>query len=274
MRNAIRGFLLLLLLPALALAAGSKPAYTPTPADVEQVDHATGEYFLALAKRQDEQAYALLTPGLQKRVSRAQWAKIQANARKELGEIYKRTRTRLNWYLDPPKSEGPGVYVAMQFGGNSEKASEIDDYLMWYRPRGANAFRLMRHEISPVIRTPKDAAAAKARAKLSTSPVIDPTLGFDTVAAARASLTARKDVVLKPSDDGWLVVVETEPPAVWSFAPPGHPAYPAVFRRSVVEKDGHLLITTKTLCEAARAPCERLLHEFEELNRKAAEGKP
>ncbi|MEQ8660713.1 MAG: hypothetical protein RLW62_07845 [Gammaproteobacteria bacterium] len=84
-------------------------------------------------------------------------------------------------------------------------------------------------------------------------------IGHASVAAARAALDARGDVVTTVAD-GWTL--RREPPVrggiEWAFVDPRHPAYPALVRREVMLKAGVATLVTRFLCEGRRAACEAL----------------
>jgi hypothetical protein len=86
---------------------------------------------------------------------------------------------------------------------------------------------------------------------------------YKTVEEARTALLA-KPGVSSQDESGWLVVNDAN--VMWTFAPQNHEANPAVVRRQIVEQDGGLFIHTELLCEAAKAPCDRLHKTFEDLN--------
>ncbi|HET7845693.1 MAG TPA: DUF4019 domain-containing protein [Xanthomonadales bacterium] len=108
-------------------------------------------------------------------------------------------------------------------------------------------------------------------------PVAPPTLfaseaepiGFKTVAEARAALAKRDGASATTDEFGWTVVSEDRTQALWSFVPGKHPAFPAVVRRQLVERDGTIFIEMETLCEAKQAACDALEREFEALNARA-----
>jgi hypothetical protein len=99
------------------------------------------------------------------------------------------------------------------------------------------------------------------------------TLGYPTVAAALEGLRAMANVtvtVTKP--DGWVIAVEQESRAIWSFAPSAHYAYPAVVRRNVQQRPGgEVYVQTVALCEADKLSCDKLIREFQKLNEKMGE---
>lgn len=92
------------------------------------------------------------------------------------------------------------------------------------------------------------------------------TIGYPTVAIALEALRERSDVDVR-IHDGWTIITEQGEFVLWSFTPPSHPAHPAVVRRAVIKKnDGAVVIEMTALCQAEKAPCDRLMADFEELN--------
>lgn len=100
----------------------------------------------------------------------------------------------------------------------------------------------------------------------------DGSIGFKTVAEALETLKAlpgARATVTQP--DSWVVISEPGGMIVWSFTPPAHPAHPAVVRRAaVVGGDKMARLQMTVLCEAKKAPCDRLVQEFRELNARDA----
>ena len=90
-------------------------------------------------------------------------------------------------------------------------------------------------------------------------------LGYATPAQAMTALRARPDVRFT-EQRGWTVAEDRANQAVWSFVPPGHPAYPAVVRRQIVQRNGSLLAVTQVLCGATKPACDTLVREFQQSN--------
>lgn len=114
------------------------------------------------------------------------------------------------------------------------------------------------------------AAFAQSEAPQSAPPEPSPsTIGYATVAEALATLRAKPGVrveVTKP--DAWVIVSEPEN-IQWSFTPNTHSAHPAVVRRAIkVNSDGGVYIEMSALCQAQKAPCDKLLEDFKELNER------
>jgi len=97
----------------------------------------------------------------------------------------------------------------------------------------------------------------------------DSSIGYPTVDAALDAL--RKDPHAQFSTrDGWTIVATEENGnhVLWSFTPKGHSAYPAAVKRTVLEKDGAVLINMQVLCFGTQAGCDKLVADFKELNER------
>jgi len=90
-------------------------------------------------------------------------------------------------------------------------------------------------------------------------------IGYNSVSEALSSLRARPDVTIRVKA-GWTFVDDRANGTLWSFTPPGHPAYPAVVKRIVTNRDGASHVETRMLCEAERLACADLAEDFYELN--------
>lgn len=97
-------------------------------------------------------------------------------------------------------------------------------------------------------------------------------IGYKTVAEALESLKALAGArVTITQPDSWVIISEPGGMVVWSFTPPSHAAHPAVVRRAVVVgSDKMARLQMSGLCEAQKAPCDKLMAEFRELNDRAA----
>ncbi|MFL6656693.1 MAG: DUF4019 domain-containing protein [Massilia sp.] len=84
---------------------------------------------------------------------------------------------------------------------------------------------------------------------------------FSSVGAALKELKAKPGVQVSVQD-GWTTIEDKAGDAVWSFAPQGHPGYPAVIKRSVVVRNGKPEIDLRIQCQARKAACDKLLAEF------------
>jgi len=76
---------------------------------------------------------------------------------------------------------------------------------------------------------------------------------------------------------GWTVVASSENglPVQWFFTPEGHPAHPAVVKRTALERDGVGRIELAALCQAEQAVCAQLLDDFrQQHDREQAAARP
>lgn len=84
-----------------------------------------------------------------------------------------------------------------------------------------------------------------------------------TVAAVLESLRTDPSAQFR-EQRGWAVVASSERglPVQWFFTPEGHPAHPAVVKRTALESDGVGRIELAALCQAEEAVCAQLLDDF------------
>jgi hypothetical protein len=93
---------------------------------------------------------------------------------------------------------------------------------------------------------------------------------YKTVADALAGLRAKPSVTVR-DEGGWTIAEERDAFTMWTFVPAGHPAYPAVIKRRLQERDGTLFVNMSVLCEANKTECDKLLEQFQQLNKGLAE---
>jgi hypothetical protein len=90
-------------------------------------------------------------------------------------------------------------------------------------------------------------------------------INYPNVAEALQSLTTRSDVEIS-RQNGWTIINDRASLIQWTFTPPDEPAYPAVVKRSVIERNGAVSVETAILCQAEKAACDALVVEFQQLN--------
>jgi hypothetical protein len=109
---------------------------------------------------------------------------------------------------------------------------------------------------------------AASNARSQAAPAEPAAIAFKTVADALASLEGRDGqgtVVTRP--EGWVVINEPATASQWSFVPKDHEAYPALVRRTVLRgADQSVSVHVTSLCEAAAAPCAKLVVDFKSMN--------
>jgi hypothetical protein len=108
-------------------------------------------------------------------------------------------------------------------------------------------------------------AALASHAVAQTSQPASPqsAIGYPSVDAALKDISSQNRET-SSIHNGWTIFEDHRRNAVWWFTMPGHAAHPAAIRRQVVPKsDGSLVVQMSTLCEAAKASCDKVLAEFQ-----------
>src|SRR5687767_13626755 len=95
----------------------------------------------------------------------------------------------------------------------------------------------------------------------------DAAIDYASVAAALDGLRADAAAQVE-SQAGWTIVASSErgTPVLWSFTPEGHPAHPAVVKRTALEEKGRGFVQLATLCQGPEPECFRLLDEFRQID--------
>ena len=95
-------------------------------------------------------------------------------------------------------------------------------------------------------------------------------IGQATVAGVLESLRGDPSAQFR-EQRGWTVVASREggEPVEWFFTPEGHPAHPAVVKRTAVERDGVGMIDLAALCQADQSVCDQLLDDFRQQQERA-----
>jgi Protein of unknown function (DUF4019) len=104
-------------------------------------------------------------------------------------------------------------------------------------------------------------------ARVSFVQAADDEISYPTVAAAFDAVKVLPGVKML-AREGWTIVEDDRNKAVWSFTPPKHPAHPAAIRRILVTKDGKIGMSLSALCEASKAACDKMMEDFEALNKE------
>jgi hypothetical protein len=95
-------------------------------------------------------------------------------------------------------------------------------------------------------------------------------IGYASVADALAALRRCPGVQISREGD-WTIVSDTATSTVWSFTPPEHPAHPSAVKRSTVLRGGSTYIDMKVRCEASKTACDKLVADFQQLNKRMGE---
>ena len=108
-----------------------------------------------------------------------------------------------------------------------------------------------------------------ARGQSEAPPAGRSSIGYASAQEALEAVKAKAGVQIQTTKpDAWTIA--NEPGNIqWSFTPSNHYAYPAVVRREIkTSTAGDVYIEMTGLCQAAKAPCDRLMDEFRGLNEK------
>ena len=95
-------------------------------------------------------------------------------------------------------------------------------------------------------------------------------IGYPSVAAALEDLQARNDVSVSV-ENGWTIITESNGLTIWSFTPQKHPAYPTAAKRVFYQENGEWQVKMDVRCEARKAACEKVVRDFEALNKQMLE---
>ncbi|MGA0601435.1 DUF4019 domain-containing protein [Caulobacter sp. KR2-114] len=280
------------------LTTDSAPGWLPSEDLEAQARQAAADYLADEDAGRYPQAYARQSEAHRQRLSLDDYQRIAQGMAGQTGAVIERHVTTITWTKDPAHAPAPGVYVAMDLEGRYAKADRYCGYLVLYQAPEGGAFTVMREESNILANDtaqslgPAAADAAWARESAScpnyrapgagqaattatASPPIPEaghdTIGYPTVEAALKALHARPGVVFS-SQKGWTIATEEAAHTFWSFPPPGHPAYPAAVKRWLEQKDGAMVLRMAVHCEAAKAPCDALVHAFELMNHQAVTG--
>lgn len=97
-------------------------------------------------------------------------------------------------------------------------------------------------------------------------------IGYPSIEAALAALHADPTAQFE-TQQGWTLVANREGanPVQWFFTPPGHPAHPAVVKRTAIERNGTGFIDLGALCYGPESECFTLIDGFRQQSQLAAQ---
>jgi len=98
-------------------------------------------------------------------------------------------------------------------------------------------------------------------------------IGYPTVEAALAAVRARPGVT-ESQKDGWTVIEDKAHFETWNFSPAGHPAHPAVVKRTVLGGVGGTRTQTAAMCGGGQTECDKLVAQFQAGDNKTSEQPP
>ena len=108
-------------------------------------------------------------------------------------------------------------------------------------------------------------SAHAAQAQQAHLPEAEASIQYETVSQAHTALRGKPGVVFT-TENGWLIATDEGAYSIWSFAPQGNAAYPAVVKRWVIPKQVGSEIRMDVLCEASKADCDDLVRTFAKMN--------
>jgi hypothetical protein len=79
---------------------------------------------------------------------------------------------------------------------------------------------------------------------------------YSTIDEAIEALRAKPGVTFR-DQEGWSVAEDLEGLTVWLFTPPGHPAYPSMVKRTIVNRVDGAHFETAIRCFASKAVCDK-----------------
>ena len=104
----------------------------------------------------------------------------------------------------------------------------------------------------------------------SPAPADASSIGYPSVEAALEAVKARPGIT-ESTANGWTVYEDKAKRETWLFSPAGHPAHPAVVKRTSVRTVDGTRVQMAALCGGGQTECDRLLAEFQAADKKAAE---
>ena len=79
---------------------------------------------------------------------------------------------------------------------------------------------------------------------------------YNSLEEATAALRAKKGVTFK-SQSGWTVAEDLDVSTSWLLTPVGHPAYPSIVRRTLVNGPDGAYMDTNIRCFASKETCDK-----------------
>ena len=81
-------------------------------------------------------------------------------------------------------------------------------------------------------------------------------IGFASLEEATKALRAKPGVTFR-NQAGWVVAEDTQASTVWLLTPPGHPAYPSIVKRTLVNSADGAYFETNVRCFASQEVCDK-----------------
>ena len=142
MRNLV---VLIALTVGLSGAVLGQAEWSPSEADTSQSEQVVRDFIRALGDSRLEEAYEMLTPGMQELMPFDRWRQSEIEFRKTSGGSARYRNVTATWYKDPPGASLPGVYVAFDLDCQYQNISRCHEILMLHQ-QSDGSFRVMRHD--------------------------------------------------------------------------------------------------------------------------------
>lgn len=272
----------------------SAPGWLPSTDQDDSARKTVDDFLADLDNGQATDAYAHMADGYKSELPFSAFATDLREFNTLAGAVKERRVIKITWTKDPANAPAPGVYAAVDLVSRFAEIDRHCGYLVLYQASDGDAFKVMRQESyyfpnaeAHRVERQKSRAAvdtlwselaahcpnypsSELQALSSPLPEADrPTIGYASVAEALTALKSRRDVTFTVQD-GWTVVTDPSGPAVWSFPPKGHPAYPSAVKRLVENRSGGAYVDMSVQCEASKPACDALVRSFEALNQQMA----
>jgi len=274
------------------VTSDSKKGWLPSEDLERQARKAATDYMAAMDAGKYDEAYAFLADIDRKDQPLSTFSdRIRAfNAR--AGAVKERRIVTATWTDNPVNAPAPGIYVALDLVNTFTNIDRHCGYLVLYQAPADGDFKVMREEnnfldnatAAGISKKSSPAAVDAAWASVSAHcpgyqpPASRPTplpeatsstIGYPNVDAALAALHSKPGVEFTVQN-GWTVASDPSTKTIWSFPPPGNPAYPAAVKRQLVTDAEGTSIQMNIHCQASKEACDDLVRSFKELNAQMA----
>lgn len=258
------------------ITQGSTPGWIPSEA-LEAEALATWQRFNDLVAAGDyDAAHAMIGEGLRAKYPLERFRDDRSQAAADRGALVSRDIVKITWTKDAPGVPYPGTFVAIDASAAFAKADRMCGYTILHQAPGATEFTITRFEEN-VMGNANFAQIAARHSPLQAllvwrmmarncpnyvpEPLPDTLaegIEYGSVAEARAAVSVREGIETK-AEDGWTVIAHQPSLSVWSFAPEGALAYPAVIKRwaePAGEAGSRAMMAMR--CEAQKRICDAL----------------
>ncbi len=276
--------------PQINITSDSSPGWLPSKEQIAEVRKTTEQFLDAKDGGRSSEAYSFLADANKRNLAFGAFADAVLSFNRKAGTVEERRIVAVTWTKDPAQSPSPGVYAALDIVSRFTNIDRHCGFLILYQSPSGGAFHVMREEDSflenatakKIAQQHSEADVDLAWSKLAAScpnypaALLPPlpeelhsSVGYPTVAAALQGLHANSGIKFS-SQGGWLIALDAATSTIWSFAPAGNPAYPAVVKRQIVQDGTASNLNMNVLCESTKQACDNLVRDFERLNAQMA----